>query len=374
MRKWMMLWVGLFAIWTLPVYSADHMKIGVVLPMSGPIATYGQECNNGITLALEDVNAEGSVKIDFVTLDNKGDSSETAKSVIQAIEVEKVHMVIGAVASSNTMAGAKISADHKIPMLTPASTNDSITTKYGQYISRACFIDSFQGTVMATFAFRTLKARKTVMLVDKTSDYSVGLAAAFRKTFQQMGGEIIAEESFVAGEADFSALIAKVNAANPDAIFIPAYYGDVGPMIKQAGKTWKNLAILGGDGWDSPDLFKLAGGANRNNYISSHFSADDTDSAVQDFVTRYKARFNKLPGAMAALGYDAILVATDALKRAPSNNPQDLMKAINATQNLHGITGIITLDADRNADKSAVILEVTPRKFKFHSRVAPAAE
>lgn len=348
---------------------AGAIKVGVVLPLSGATATYGEEAFGGMKMAVEELNALDGPRIELIPKDDKGDSTETSKLVSQLIKVDQVKAILGSVASSNTLKGAKVAQENGIPLITPASTNAEITQK-GDFVSRICFIDPFQGEVLAKLVLDDLKKKNVAIVVDKASDYSVGLADAFKKALAAGGGAVAAEESFTAGEADFSSLITKITDAKPDAIFVPAYYGDVGPMLKQAGDRWKDIPVVAGDGIDSPDLFKLMGPYPGPIYMSTHFASDDTDPKVKDFVDRYKARYGKTPGAMAALGYDSAYALHDALKRAGSDDPKKLRDAINSLKDLPGVTGKITLDANRNAQKDAVIMSITPAGAKFHKRIA----
>jgi branched-chain amino acid transport system substrate-binding protein len=351
--------------------GSGPVKIGVVLELSGPTATFGEECMNGLNLALASINEGRERPIELVVLDNKSEAIETANSVKQLIEVNRVLAIIGAVASTNTMAGSKVAQESGVPMMSPASTNEKVTD-IGENVSRICFIDPFQGLVLAKFARDELKATKAVVITDKASDYSLGLAQSFRKTFTEMGGQIAGEESFTAGDADFSALISTVRSYAPDVIFIPGYYNDVGPMLRQAKGSWDNIPKLGGDGWDSPSLLDLGGAAVFGNFISTHFAADDPSPKVQDFVRTYTERFGRTPGAMGALGFDSALVIADALDRVQGPLTRaSLREAINSTKGVEGIAGTITLDEKRNAVKDAVIVEVTPQGFQFKSRVAP---
>lgn len=345
------------------------VKVGAVLPLSGQTATYGEEALNGMKLAIDEINAaKDGPKISLVFKDNKGDSTETAKLVGQLIKVDGVKAILGAVASTNTLKGAKIAQENGVPMMTPASTNTEITKK-GDFVSRICFIDPVQGSTLAKLALEDLGKKKAAVVVDKASDYSVGLAEAFRSTFTKGGGEIVGEESFTAGEADFSALITKVVSQTPDVIFIPAYYGDVGPMLKQAGEQWSGIPIVAGDGIDSPDFFKLMGSYKGDIYMSTHFAPDDKAPKVAEFVKKYKSQYGKTPGAMAALGYDTAYALLDALKRAGSDDPAKIKDAINAIKGLEGVTGTITINAERNAEKDVVILKVKPTGTEFYKRI-----
>lgn len=355
--------------------SGDDIVIGAVFPMTGAIATYGQESVNGIKLALKEINKSGVLgkKIRLIVEDNKGEPTDSANAVRKLIDVDRVHAVIGSVASSNTLAGAPIAQKAGVPLMTPASTNEKVT-QTGDWVSRTCFTDNFQGVVMAKFARETLKKSTAAIIVDNSSDYSKGLAVVFKKKFEEMGGTVIDQEfTYTQKDTDFNSLLRRVKRKKPDVVFLPGYYTEVGLMLKQARQMGINLPFLGGDGWDSPKLQELAGAKGiKGNYISSHFSPDDLEPMVQKFVNDYKTDYDGAsPGAMAALGYDGILVMADALKRAGKLDRKAIRDAINSTDGFVGITGAITLDANRNARKSAVVLETTAKGMKFNQKVNP---
>lgn len=350
------------------------VKVGSVFPMTGPIATYGQESVNGMELALEKIKKDQAFKYDLTLIkeDNKGEPVESGNAVKKLIDVDKVNIIVGSVASSNTLAGAPIAQSAGVPLLTPASTNEKVT-EVGNFISRTCFTDAFQGVVMAKFAKNNLGKKRAAVVIDKSSDYSKGLAAVFTKEFKKLGGEIIEDDfAYNQKETDFKSLVRRLKRSRPDVIFMPGYYTEVGLMLRQARDLKLDVPFLGGDGWDSPKLAELAGDEGiKGNYISSHFSADDTDPMVQEFVKAYKARYKQTPGAMAALGYDGLLVVADALKRAKSASHKDLRDAINNTKGFEGVTGSITIDDNRNAQKSAVVLETTMNGNVFREKVSP---
>ncbi|MBT3236540.1 MAG: ABC transporter substrate-binding protein [Bdellovibrionales bacterium] len=361
---------------TSPLWASKKtITIGAVFPMTGPIATYGQESVNGINLALKkvgDISIKGR-KIRLIVEDNKGEPIESANSVRKLINIDKVNAVIGSVASSNTLAGAPIAQQAEVPLLTPASTNEAVT-KTGNFISRTCFTDGFQGVVMARFAFNNLKKRNVAIIIDNSSDYSKGLAAVFKKEFQRLGGKLVSQRDFAyqQKDIDFKSLLRKVKRKRPDVIFLPGYYTEVGLILRQARQMNIKMPFLGGDGWDSPKLQELAGPKGiKNNYISSHFSPDDQDPMVQEFVKKYIKIHKQRPGAMAALGYDGMLVLLDALKRAKSLKSKDLALAINSTKQFKGVTGTISIDRQRNATKSAVVLETTAKGNIFNTKVNP---
>lgn len=350
------------------------VKVGSVFPMTGPIATYGQESVNGMELALEKIKKDSSFKyaITLIKEDNKGEPIESGNAVKKLIDVDGVNIVVGSVASSNTLAGAPIAQKAGVPLLTPASTNEKVT-EVGNFISRTCFTDAFQGVVMAKFAKENLGKKKAAVVIDKSSDYSKGLAEVFTREFKKMGGEVIDDDfAYNQKETDFKSLVRRLKRSKPDVVFMPGYYTEVGLMLRQARDLKFDVPFLGGDGWDSPKLAELAGAEGiKGNYISSHFSADDTDPRVQEFVKAYKKRYQQTPGAMAALGYDGLLVVADALKRAKSASHNDLRDAINQTKGFVGVTGSITIDQNRNAQKSAVVLETTMNGNVFKEKVSP---
>jgi branched-chain amino acid transport system substrate-binding protein len=279
-------------------------------------------------------------------------------------------MIIGEVASSNSLAMAPKAQEAKVPMITPSSTNTTVT-QVGDYIFRVCFIDPFQGFVMAKFAHDTLKFNKAAILEDVKSAYSKGLREVFERKFTEMGGKIVGVESYGKGDTDFRAQLIKIKGTKPEAIYVPGYYSDVGPIARQAKELGINAVLLGGDGWDSAKLFELGGKAVEGAYVSNHYSADDPSARVQNFVTKYKAAYGEVPDSLAALGYDAALVALEALKRAPDSSGPALRDALAGIKEFTGVTGTITMDADRNAEKPAVVLKVGSGKFDFVTTVPP---
>ncbi len=361
---------GTIAI-TSSAYCAD-LKVGVVSPITGATATFGQENANGIKLAYEKLKKEKGPKFDLIIEDDKSEAIESTNATRKLISVDKVSVMIGAPTSSLALASAPIVQEAKIPFITPTATNVKVT-QVGDYITRACFTDDFQGVVMAKFAVNTLKKKKGLILIENTSDYSKGLAKSFGDEFKKLGGTIASTEelTYAAKDTDFQSLLRKVRRANPDFIFVPGYYVEVGLMLKQARALGINVPFLGGDGWDSPKLFEIAGEAVRGSYISNHFAPDDKSPVVQAFVKDYEKTYGSKPGSFAALGYDSLGIVADAMKRAKSLKPTDIRDALVATKNYQGITGSITFDKDRNPTKSAVVLEAKPSGYVFHSRVNP---
>jgi branched-chain amino acid transport system substrate-binding protein len=348
--------------------TGDTIKVGVYGDLSGKTASFGQSTKNGVELAVEEINGAGGVngkKIQLVVEDDQG-TPEKAKTVIsKLISQDKVQAVIGEVASSNSLAAAPVAQDAKIPMISPSSTNPQVTEK-GDYISRVCFIDPFQGSVMAKFAANTLKAKSAAIFGDVNSDYSKGLTTFFEQEFAKLGGKVVAKEYYTQDDPDFKGQLTKIRELKPDVIYIPGYYGQVGIIAKQARELGMNQPLLGGDGWDSPDLWKLGGESLKNAYISNHYSAENPAPEIQNFVKSYTAKFGAAPDSLAALAYDAAKVLADAIKRAGgAGDSAKLRDAINSTKEFAGVTGAITLDANRNAVKPAVVLELTPAQSKF---------
>lgn len=353
--------------------GGNTIKIGEVGAKTGPIATFGISTRNGVMMAIEEVNAAGGVKgkqIEVISLDDQGKPEEAAIVTTKLITQDKVVAVLGEVASSISLAMAPIAQQYKIPMITPSSTNPEVTKK-GDYIFRVCFIDPFQGSVMAKFAFENLKAKNVAILKDIKNDYSMGLSQFFNETFKSLGGNIVVEQSYSANDIDFKAQLTAIRAKKPDAIYVPGYYTDVGLIARQARELGITVPLMGGDGWDSPKLKEIGGKAVDGSYISNHYSSENQDPRVQEFLTKYKAKYGATPDALAAMGYDAAKVLVEAMIRAPSLEPKDIRDAIAVTKDFPGVTGNITLDADRNAVKAAVVLKVENGEFKYQATVNP---
>jgi len=343
--------------------TGNTIKVGVYVDLTGATSSFGQSTKNGIELAIDEVNAAGGVngkKIQLVIEDDQG-RTEQAKTVVEKlIKQDKVVAVLGEVASSNSLAAAPVAQEAKIPMITPSSTNPTVTQK-GDYIFRVCFLDDFQGSSMAKFAANTLKAKTAAILGDVNSDYSKGLTEFFEKEFTKLGGKVVAKEAYTQTDPDFKGQLTKIRNLNPDVIYVPGYYGQVGIIARQARELSMNMPLLGGDGWDSPQLWSLGGEALKNTFITNHYTADDPNPVIQNFVKAYKAKFGGVsPDSLAALAYDAAKVLADAIKRAGGTDSAKLRDAINATKDFAGVTGVISINAERNAIKPAVILEVKP--------------
>ncbi len=357
--------------------DADTILFGEVGSLTGAQATFGISTKNGIQMAIDEVNAAGGVTVDgkakkiaVRVYDDQGKSEEAANAVTRLINQDKVVVILGEVASSNSLAMAPKAQAAGVPMITPSSTNPKVT-EVGDFIFRVCFIDPFQGTVMAKFATETLKAKNVAILKDNKSDYSLGLTQFFTETFTKLGGTIVAEEAYSQGDTDFRGQLTAIKGKNPDAIYVPGYYTDVGVVARQARELGLKVPLLGGDGWESEKLFELGGSAINGSYFSNHYSSDDPTPRVQNFIKSYEQKYGGKPDSLGALGYDAAMVAIEAIKRTGSVDGAKLKEAIAQTKDHPGIAGSITLDANRNAVKPAVILQVKDDKAVYVSTVNP---
>lgn len=357
---------------TLP--AAEPIKIGEIASLTGKEAAFGQSSHKGTVLAVEQLNAAGGVlgrPLQLLSEDNQSKAGESATVARKLLSREKVVALLGEVASSRSLEMAPIAQRAKIPMISPSSTNPKVT-EVGDYVFRVCFIDPFQGTVMAKFAKETLKARRVAVLTSVSSAYSVGLAKYFKERFLADGGEIALEQKFAEGDKDFKAQLTAIRAAGVDAIFVPGYYTEAALITRQARELGLTLPLFGGDGWEAPQLIEIGGKAVEGTYYSTHYSPEDTAPAVQAFVAAFRARWNgETPDAMAALGYDSALVLADAIKRAGGTEGPALRDALAATKGFAGVTGATNIDAGRNASKSAVIVTIKDGQFKFVQSVAP---
>jgi branched-chain amino acid transport system substrate-binding protein len=351
--------------------------IGHFGSMTGSEATFGQSTDKGVRLAIEERNAAGGVHgrpLELITLDDAGKSQEAGTTVTRLITERNVVAILGEVASSLSKAGGAVAQQYGVPMISPSSTNESVT-EIGDMIFRVCFIDGFQGYVVAKFAHDNLHAKRVGVLYDQQQAYSKGLAQEFEKKFPELGGEITTSQAYTGGDADLSAQLQSLKDTNPEAIFLPGYYTDAGNIIRQARKLGITVPFLGGDGWDSTKLVEIGGDAVEGSYYSNHYSQEDTRPAVKNFIARYKARYSgTTPDALAALGYDAALVLFDAMDRAKSLDGTDLAAAIAATKDFPGVTGSITLDAHRNPVKSAVMLEVKCGAPHYAATIVPPGQ
>lgn len=354
--------------------SAPEIKIGAYFSLSGDKATFGRGSVKGITMAFEEVNKAGGVlgkPLKLITQDTASKTEQGGSVVKNLIYRENVLAVLGEVASSISKAGAPVCQDAKVPMLSPSST-DVAVTRIGDYIFRTCFIDPFQGKVAAKFGRENLKLKSAAILTDSSSDYSKGLTQVFRDEWKKAGGDIVVEKSYTQGDKDFRSQLTSIKGLNPDVLYVPGYYTEVGNIAVQARSTGMKQLMMGGDGWDSPKLFDVAKAQLQGCYFSNHYSPQSKDKRVVDFIARFKARYNgEIPDALTAVGYDAALVMADAIKRAGALDRAKLRDALARTKDFPGVTGTISMDANRNAIKPAVILKIVGSEGQYVTMVNP---
>ena len=347
--------------------------IGAYLSMTGSMATFGITTERGAQMAVDEVNAAGGLlgrKLELVTLDDQGKADEAGNTVTRLIDVNKAVAIIGEVASTLSLVGGRIAQRRQIPMVSPSSTNPKVT-EVGDYVFRVCFLDPFQGFVMAKFAHDKQKLSKVAILKDVRNDYSLGLSDAFKKAFTEMGGQIVAEESYSAGDTEFSAQLTKIKGLNPDGLYIPGYYTEVGTIARQARRLGLTVPMMGGDGWESPELHKIGGADVVGSYFSNHFAHDNPTPNAKKFIDGYHAKFHEPSGALSALGYDAVMVIVNAIKQANSAEPKAIRDALAQTKDFDAVTGKLTLDKNRNPVKSAVVVRVTDTGEVFEAEIAP---
>ena len=352
----------------------DEILLGEYGSMTGAESTFGVATDKGIKMALVEANEKGGVKgkqLRVIAYDDQGKADEAVTTITKLITQDKVVMVLGEVASSRSIAAGAVAQRYKIPMVSPSSTNPKVT-ELGDYIFRVCFIDPFQGSVMAKFAVNDLKFKTAAIFRDIKSDYSVGLANFFAEEFKKLGGQIIADVAYSSGDLDFKSQLTNIKDKKPDALFVPGYYTEVGLIARQARELKLKAVLLGGDGWDSEKLTEIGGKAIEGGYFSNHYSPEDQNPVVQNFVKKYKAKFGEVPNGLAAMGYDAALVSIDAMTRAKELTPEAIRDALAQTKDFQGVTGVITINEQRNAVKPAVVLKVTgPQQFKYVATINP---
>ena len=352
--------------------GGSTFNLGGVAPVTGEAATFGLASHNGMDLAVAEWNAKGGVlgkQIKLSFADDKGDPAEGATVFTKLIEQDKVSAIVGTVMSKVSLAGAPICQNAKIPMISPTSTNPKVTL-VGDYIFRACFIDPFQGTVGAKFAIEELKSKKAACLFDVGNDYTKGLAEFFKAKYTSMGGELTGFEGHATGTTDFKAQLTKILATKPDVLYVSDYYNDVALIAKQARELGFKGPLIGGDGWDSPKLCEVGGPALEGCFFTNHYAADDTRPIIQEFVKKYKEKYNANPDALACLAYDATYLVLDAVKRAGKADGPAIKDALKATD-MAVVSGQVKFDADRNPVKSAVVIEIKNAKFVYRSTVNP---
>ena len=348
-------------------------QVGVFLALSGPTADFGITTRNGIELAVDEINRGGGLigkPMKILVEDTRGKSDESRTAVTKLIEQNRVVALLGEVARSNSLAAAPVAQARKVPMITPSSTNPEVTA-VGDFIFRVCFIDPFQGLVMAKFAREELKAETAAILWDNSQDYSKGLAEVFKREFPRMGGRIVQDVTYASSDVEFSSQLTRIRTARPDVIFIPGYYSEVSLIARKARELGITVPLLGSDGWTSPTLLERAGGALEGCYYSDHYSLESDKPSVRQFVESFRQKYGHDPNSLAALGYDATWILAEAIKKAGSYDPVKMRDAIASTKDFPGVTGKITINEERNAVKSAVVLQIKDNRISYFTTIDP---
>lgn len=354
--------------------NTNEIVVGEYGSFSGSEATFGQSTSEGVKLAFAEKNKTGGVKgkqLRLISLDNQGKPEEARAAVQRLVTQDRVVAVIGEVASSRSLAAAPVAQQYQVPMITPSSTNPKVT-EVGDYIFRVCFIDPFQGLVMAKFAALEIKKKRVAILRDVKSDYSTGLADVFAAEFKKLGGTIVADESYQAGETDFKAQLTQLKGKNPEAIFVPGYYTEVGLIARQTRQLGMKIPLLGGDGWDSEKLSELGQDAIKGSYFSNHYTTESTEPVVTEFIRKYREAYKgKTPDGLGALGYDAANILIEAMERTGEITPKNIRDEIAKTKGFVGVTGVITINEKRDATKSAVVVQVDGKVNRFVKTITP---
>jgi branched-chain amino acid transport system substrate-binding protein len=362
------------ALLALTASAADPIKLGHYGSLTGKDAAFGVATRKGVLLAIEEINAKGGVlgrPLQYLVEDTQSKAGEAVTAVKKLVSRDKVVAVIGANASATSLEAAPVCQNAKIPMMAISSTNPRVT-EVGDYIFRICFIDPFQGAVLAKFAATSLKAKRVALITAVNSPYSMGLSAVLRQDFTARGGEIVAEQKYTEGEKDFRAQLTAIRPLKPDVIAITGFYTEVALMCKQARDLGITVPFIGGDGWEAPQLVELGGKAVEGTYYSTYFSAENDAPEVRSFVQRYQARWDhEVPEAVAALGYDAVYLIAAAMTKAGTTDSAPLRAAIASTKNFPGVTGRTTIDEKRNSAKAAVMLTVKNGRAQFFEAVTP---
>jgi branched-chain amino acid transport system substrate-binding protein len=340
--------------------ASNEIVVGEYASLTGLTASFGQSSHEGAQLALAEINASGGVlgkQIRLITEDDGSDANQAVNVVQKLVNADGVCGVIGEVASKRSLAGAGVCEQYHCPMLSPASTNPDVTVENGkvkQFIFRICFTDTFQGRIDGKFAAGQ-GWKKIAMMTNIEEDYSKGLAASFKTEFAK-SGTLVAEENYGGDTKDFKAQLTRIRDAKPDAVYVPGYYNEVGLILPQAKQVGLSVPFFGGDGWDSPQTATLA--EAQGDFYSDHFSPEEKRPEVQRFVEAYKAKYGRIPDAMAVLGYDSMRVMADAIRRAGKPDREAIAEALAHTKDFPGASGTITIDAEHNARKPIVILQI----------------
>jgi branched-chain amino acid transport system substrate-binding protein len=348
-------------------------KVGAYLSLSGAQTEFGTQTREGIELAVEEINKTGGPKgkpMKVLYEDDKSNPQEASNKVLQLITRDKVVALLGEVASSRSKAGGIVATKHKVPMITPSSTNPDVT-QVGPFVFRVCFTDDVQGQLGARFAVQTLGKKRIAILYATDELYASGLASEFEQEAKKLGAEIVAKKGFLQTETNFTTYINDLKSANPDIIYAPNYYNHMVLIARQAKAVGLSGGMfLGGDGWDGPSLLTDAGDEIEGAYFTNHYASDVPWENSRKFVAAFKAKHEgREPSSLAAMGYDAALVLADAIGRARDASPESIRDAIAATKNFPAATGTISFDAQRNADKPIVVVQIKDKKFAYHSTV-----
>ncbi|OPY80744.1 MAG: hypothetical protein A4E65_01360 [Syntrophorhabdus sp. PtaU1.Bin153] len=356
------------------VFAKEIIRIGLITPLTGDVKTYGESAKNAFNMAIEEYAKKGKYKIQPIITDDRNDPTEGANAALKLITQDRVVAIIGPVTSKVAIPVSEIANANRIPMISGTATNPKVTTSDGKrkpYVFRACYIDPFQGTIGARFALKQVKRKTAAVLYDVGNDYSKGLAEYFRSTFTKGGGTVVAYECYQKDDVDFSGIITKVGTKRPDVIYIPDYYNKVALIAKQVREKGLKGVLVGGDGWDSPELLKIGGNAVVGGYFTNHYSPDRKDPVAEDFIKKYKAKYKVVPDTFAALKYDATMIFLKALDEAKKPNSQEIVKLLGTLKNYKGVTGNMSFDRNGDAVKSVVILRVDKGGFKYVTTVNP---
>jgi branched-chain amino acid transport system substrate-binding protein len=351
--------------------GGDTIKIGGLAPLTGDIAVYGVAASNGAKLAIDEINKNGGLlgkQIEFIVYDEKGDVNEAVNAYNKLVDQDKVIAILGDVTSKPTISVAQLAAKAGIPMVTPTATAMDVTTQ-GANIFRACYIDPFQGEIMAQFAAENLKAKKVAVIYNSGDDYSTGLKESFEAKAIELGLEVVAAESYSKGDTDFKAQLTKIAASGAEGLFVPDYYNTVALIANQAKSTGLPMPLLGVDGWDGV-LTAAKPEDVEGYYFANHYSDKDTDPVVQNFLKNYEAAYKEVPNALAALGYDAAYILAEAIKAAGTTDSAKVVEALGATD-YTGVTGNVKFGADRNPQKSVSIIQIVGGGYEFAGKVNP---
>lgn len=352
--------------------SADKIVIGGIGPLTGDLAMYGTAAMNGAQLSFDEGETLLELPVQFIALDDKGDNTEAVNNYNKLVDNNGAAAIIGAVTSQPSSAVAVSAAKANMPMITPTGTAADITIDRDN-VFRACFTDPFQGQIMAQFAFENLNSKNAAVIYNNDSDYSNGLAESFKETFESFGGTITSYEAYAGSDKDFKSQLTNIAATNPEVLFIPDYYATVALIAKQVQDVGLNAVLLGADGWDSVHTVVEDQSLINGAFFCNHYSTDDPDPIVQNFVTKYKEKYNETPNAFAALGYDSAAIIKQAIEAAGSTDNQAVVDALKGID-YNGVTGHITFDENGDPVKSVTILQINNGSYELYDKIEPSAE